>query len=97
MITCGNLPLEKTVEIHINGWVENENGLMSHTKINDEAYQALREVLNYCQPKYITVEYGRSDDRIGASCPVISPDRINDDAKSEILEQITKIQEIVQT
>jgi uncharacterized protein (UPF0276 family) len=89
------LPLEKTVEIHINGWVETEKGLMSHTKINDEAYEALREVLQYCKPQIITLEYGRPDDRVGAGCPIISPDMINNDAKNEIIEQITKIREII--
>jgi len=91
-----SLPLEKIVEIHINGWIENENGRMCHTKINEEAYQALREVLKYCKPKIITVEYGRPDDRIGSGCPVMSPDKVNDDAKKEIVEQISKINEIIQ-
>ena len=91
------LPLEKIVEIHINGWVETEKGLMSHTKTNDEAYEALKEVLQYCNPKIITVEYGRPDDRVGAGCPIISPDKINNNAKNEIIEQIIKIREIIQT
>jgi len=89
------LPLEKINEIHINGWCENDKGLTSHIKIHDEAYQALREVLQYCQPKYITVEYGRSDDPRGSGCPIMSPDKINDDAKNEITEQSTSIREIL--
>ena len=90
-----SLPLEKIIEIHINGWIENENGRMCHTIIHEEAYQALREVLQHCKPKIITVEYGRHDDRIGSGCPVMSPDKINDDAKKEIIEQISKIKEII--
>jgi len=89
------LPLEKTAEVHINGWFENENGLMSHIKIHEEAYQALKEVLNFCKPKIITVEYGRSDDRIGIGCPVMSPNNINNKAKNEIIEQVNKIKEVV--
>jgi uncharacterized protein (UPF0276 family) len=89
------LPLEKVVEIHINGWIENENGRMCHTIIHEEAYQALREVLLHCKPKIITVEYGRLDDQINSGCPVMSPDKINDDAKKEIIEQIIKIKEMV--
>jgi len=90
------LPLEKVVEIHINGWIENENGRMCHTKINGEAYKAIGEVLRHCRPKIITVEYGRPNDRIGSGCPVMSPDRVNQDAKKEIVEQITRIKEMVQ-
>ena len=89
-----SLPLEKVVEIHINGWIENENGRICHTIIHEEAYQALREVLQNCTPKIVTVEYGRHDDRIGSGCPVMSPDKINDDAKKEIIEQISKIREM---
>ena len=91
-----SLPLEKVVEIHINGWIENENGLMSHTKIHEESYQALKEILQHCKPKYITVEYGRENDRIGSGCPVMSPDKISNEAKHEIVEQISKIKEIIQ-
>jgi uncharacterized protein (UPF0276 family) len=89
------LPLEKVVEIHINGWIENKNGLMSHIKIYEEAYQALREVLQHCAPKIITVEYGRADDKISAGCPVISPDKINPDAEKEIAEQMNRIGEMI--
>jgi len=89
------LPLEKTVEIHINGWVETEKGLMSHTKTNDEAYEALGVVLQYCRPQIITLEYGRPDDRVGAGCPIISPDKVNNDVENEIMEQIAKIRAII--
>ena len=89
------LPLEKIVEIHINGWVETGIDRMCHTKINEEGYQALKEVLHHCNPKIISVEYGRHNDRIGSGCPVMSPEKINDEAKKEIIEQITNIQEIV--
>lgn len=89
------LPLEKTVEIHINGWIATENSVMCHTKIHNEAYIALKEVLQYCDPKIITIEYGRHNDRIGSGCPVMSPDKIINDAKKEIIEQVTKINEII--
>lgn len=90
------LPLDKTVEIHINGWITTDSSVMCHTKIHDEGYHALKEVLNYCSPKIITVEYGRDYDRIGSGCPLMSPDKINDEAKKEIVEQIIKIQELIQ-
>lgn len=88
------LPLEKTVEIHINGWMEAPNDIMCHTKINEAGYQALEFVLGHCRPEVITVEYGRSDDRIGAGVPILSPDCVNEQAKQEIEEQLYRIHEI---
>lgn len=88
------LPLDKTVEIHINGWVETNNSIMCHTKINSDAYKALEFILEYCRPGIITVEYGRHNDRIGAGIPVMSLVNINKQAKDEIEEQIYKIQGI---
>jgi len=88
------LPLEKAIEIHINGWIETECDMMSHTKIHDDAYRALQEVLGYCSPKIVTVEYGRHNDRIGAGVPVLSLNHMNEQAKYEIEEQIYKIRKI---
>jgi len=91
------LPLKQTYEIHINGWVETDNDIMCHLKINDLGYQILKELLNECSPQIITIEYGRHNDRIGLGCPVMKPDKINDDAKKEIAEQISKISEMIKT
>lgn len=88
------LPLEKTVEIHVNGWITFGNSVMCHTKIHDEAYEALRLVLEYCNPQIITVEYGRNNDRLGAGVPLLSENQINERAKHEITEQIDRIKEI---
>lgn len=88
------LPLDKTVEIHINGWVVAQDSVMCHTKINNDGYRALEFALEYCRPDIITVEYGRHNDRIGAGVPVMSLEHINEQAKDEIEEQINKIREI---
>lgn len=88
------LPLNRTVEIHINGWVETQNSIMCHTKINNDGYYALEFILGYCTPSIITVEYGRHNDRLGAGVPVMSLEHINEQAKDEIEEQIYKIREI---
>lgn len=88
------LPLEKVVEIHINGWVEKQNKIMCHTKINKEGYEALEYVLAYVIPDIITVEYGRHNDWIGSGVPVMSLSQSNQYAKDEIEEQIYKIHEI---
>ena len=89
------LPLEKTVEIHINGWITSNNSVMCHTKIHEEAYTALKVVLQHCNPMIITIEYGRHNDRIGSGCPVMSPDRTCEEAKTEIIEQVARITEII--
>lgn len=88
------LPLDEITEIHINGWIVAQGTIMCHTKINEEGYQALAFVLEYCQPKIITVEYGRHNDRIGAGVPVLSPVGINEQAKNEIEEQVYRVREI---
>ena len=88
------LPLDKTVEIHINGWVATQDSVMCHTKINNNGYQALDFILEHCRPDIITVEYGRHNDKIGAGVPVMSLEHINEQAKNEIEEQIYKIREI---
>ncbi|MCL2519043.1 MAG: DUF692 family protein [Oscillospiraceae bacterium] len=89
------LPLEKVTEIHINGWIVKDNKIMCHTKINDEGYAALEEVLQYCVPQIITVEYGRDYDKFDIGIPLISPDSINERAKDEITEQIQKIKQLI--
>ena len=89
------LPLGKITEIHINGWIETETAIMSHTKIHEKSYQTLRMLLQLCEPKIITIEYGRHNDRIGSGCPVITPNAINLDAKNEILEQLTMINSLI--
>lgn len=89
------LPLDKVFEIHINGWVEKDGDIMSHVKINDIAYDALKKLQNCCSPEIVTLEYGRHNDRVGCRCPVITPDSINDNAKKEIIEQIERLREII--
>jgi len=89
------LPLERVCEIHINGWIEKGTDIMSHVKINDTGYRILKELLDYCAPKIVTVEYGRHNDRIGSSCPVLSPDKVNDEAKKEIAEQVSRVRDIL--
>ena len=89
------LPLERVYEIHINGWVEKDNNIMCHVKINALGYQILEELLQRCNPKIITIEYGRHNDRIGSGCPVMRPDTYNAQAAKEIVEQVCRIREII--
>ncbi|WP_105615906.1 multinuclear nonheme iron-dependent oxidase [Vallitalea okinawensis] len=89
------LPLDKVYEIHINGWAEKNDDLMCHIKIGDDGYKILQYLLRRCSPEIITLEYGRHNDRIGIGCPVMKPDSINEKAKEEIIEQVSKLREII--
>lgn len=89
------LPLEKIYEIHINGWEEKDGDIMSHIKINEMGYRLLEHILDYSEPKIVTLEYGRSNDRIGIGCPILSPDSVSNEAKDEISEQILRLRDII--
>lgn len=89
------LPIDKVYEIHINGWIETKSDIMSHTKINELGYRALKKLLKECNPKMITLEYGRNNDRINTGIPIISPNNICNEAKEEIISQIIRLREIL--
>ena len=89
------LPIDKVYEIHINGWIETKSDIMSHTKINEIGYMTLEKLLKDCSPKIITLEYGRSSDRLNSGIPIISPNNICNEAKDEIVSQITRLREII--
>jgi len=91
------LPLHRVYEIHLNGWIIKDGGIMCHTKINEEGYAILTELLARCRSEIITIEYGRDNDRLSAGVPVLSPDKVNEAAKSEIEEQALRIQSIVKS
>jgi uncharacterized protein (UPF0276 family) len=89
------LPLDKIYEIHINGWEEKNGDMMAHIKINDFGYEALKYILDFCSPKIITLEYGRTIDKLGIGCPLVKPNNINEFVKDEIVEQIIKLQNLL--
>lgn len=89
------LPLDRVYEIHLNGWIIKDGGIMCHTKINEEGYALLEELLKNCKPEIITIEYGRDNDRLNAGIPIMSPDKVNSDAKDEIVEQVNRIRKII--
>ena len=89
------LPLDKVKEIHINGWMFNDNGFMAHIKITEEGYEILKWVLGRCKPEIITVEYGRTDDRIKAGINIVDEFNIKDEVKKDIIEQYKRIKEII--
>ncbi|MCR3760940.1 DUF692 family protein [Clostridium felsineum] len=53
------LPLERVVEIHVNGSGYDENGFPkdTHEAMKNEDYILLEWVLNYTKPKIVTLEY----------------------------------------
>ena len=89
------LPLDKVYEIHINGWIVKDNTVMCHVKINEDGYNILEELLGYCNPKIITIEYGRNYDKIGVDIPLISAEKTNPIVKNEIIEQVKRIRQII--
>jgi uncharacterized protein (UPF0276 family) len=89
------LPLDKVYEIHINGWIETEEDIMAHTKINDLGYKTLQDLLEKYKPHIVTLEYGRDNDRLGCGIPLISPDNICEKVKEEIMSQINRLKEII--
>ncbi|MDF2885326.1 MAG: uncharacterized protein K0R54_5899 [Clostridiaceae bacterium] len=89
------LPLDEIYEVHINGWVETENDIMSHTKINELGYKTLQDILKKYKPRIVTLEYGRDNDRIHCGIPLISPHSICENAKEEIMSQIDGLWEII--
>lgn len=89
------LPLDKLYEIHINGWIETENDIMSHTKINELGYKTLENILIKYKPHIVTLEYGRDLDRLNCGIPLISTDSICQGAKDEIASQIKRLWEMI--
>lgn len=89
------LPLHRLCEIHINGWIRTENGMMAHTKIHEEGYQLLEEVLERARPRIVTLEYGRGDDRLGAAIPLMRQGICNERAMDEIEEQVGRLRRLL--
>lgn len=54
-----NLPLDRVIEIHINGSGYDKNGFPqdTHQSMEDEDYSLLEWVLKYTSPKIVTLEY----------------------------------------
>ena len=90
-----SLPLDRLYEVHINGWISAERGMMAHTRIHEECYRLLEEVLSKARPRIVTLEYGRGDDRLGAGIPLLKPGLCNARAMEEIEEQVNRLQKLI--
>lgn len=89
------LPLDRLYEIHINGWVRNQRGMMAHTVIHEEGYELLEEVLSRTSPRIVTLEYGRGDDRLGLGIPLLKPGICDERAMEEIEEQVKRLEKLI--
>ena len=69
---------------------------MCHVKTIEECYDILQEVLEVAKPKILTLEYGRSNDKLGVGIPLVNQDRINEKVKEEIIEQVERVRQIIQ-
>ena len=69
--------------------------MMAHTKIHEEGYELLEEVLSRTKPRIVTLEYGRGDDRLGAGIPLMKPVVCNERAMEEIEEQVGRLRKLI--
>lgn len=91
------LPMDQLYEIHINGWINGRNDLMSHVAMSEDTYTILEMILDkYKTPEILTIEYGRMDDRMAAGIPLMGPDGGNERAKGEIEEQVRRVFQIME-
>lgn len=89
------LPLDRVYEVHINGWEERNGDIQSHMKIQNELYHHLNHTVTNYPVKIVTLEYGRSYDRIDCGCPIVSIEKVNSCAKEEIEDQLLKLRQII--
>ena len=90
-----SLPLDRTYEIHLNGWIEKGDKIMCHTKINEKGYNILESLLFEITPKILTLEYGIEQDELDCGAPVMDKKGFNERAEREIIEQVERLREII--
>lgn len=102
------LPMDKVIEFHLAGMTTLDDGsrVDFHGKLNEEDYDFVREAIKkYKTLQYITLEYGvycpkeeiEKYNKIGAKAPLVSFEGVNEVAKEEVYEQLTKLNEIIQS
>ena len=97
------LPMDRVVEFHLAGMFTMPDGsqIDNHGKLNEEDYEFLEEAIKkYPTLKYITLEYGshlpKGEKEEEMPYPVASFKKVNPVVKEEVLEQLTRIKEIIQ-
>lgn len=93
------LPMDKLVEIHLAGCMKKKDGSLTpnHSKMNEEDYLFLENLLKTNNTlEVVTLEYGtmKQKDTID-ECPLVSYGTVNEKAKKEVLEQLSRLREII--
>jgi uncharacterized protein (UPF0276 family) len=97
------LPMDKVVEMHLAGTIPNDKGILidKHTKMLEEDYVFLENAIkNYKTIKVITLEYGPVKNLPEKEIkqlpyPVVSFDKVNQEAKSEVYEQLIRLKQML--
>ena len=93
------LPMDRVVELHLAGSMKLKDGMLvaNHSKMNEEDYEFTKMALEkYPTLKTITLEYGPIVKyELAESCVEVSADSINQEVKTEVIEQLTKLNEIM--
>ena len=93
------LPMDRVVELHLAGSMKLKDGKLvaNHSKMNEEDYEFTKMALQkYPTIQTVTLEYGpivKYD--LAESCVEVSADSINQEVKAEVIEQLTKLNEIM--
>ena len=93
------LPMHKIVEVHLAGCVHDLDGHLrpNHSKMNVEDYEFLEKLLEKQSTlRVVTLEYGTLGNKNTLEeCPVVEYGKINEQAKSELYEQLIRLKEIL--
>ena len=93
------LPMDKLIEIHLAGCAHDLNGHLkpNHSKMNAEDYEFLEKLLMTTTTlRVVTLEYGTLGSKNTIeNCPVVEYGKINEEAKTEVYEQLIKLKSIL--
>ncbi len=93
------LPMDKLVEVHLSGIAPRKAGGIRapHKAMNSEDYEFLEEAIKrYKTLKYVTLEYGTFvKNEENSNYPIVSYEAVNEVAKKEVYEQLTRIKNII--
>lgn len=65
MAYLNDLPLERTVQVHVSGPREKDGRLFdAHQTLQEEDYRLLEHVLSKCQPRVVTLEFIKNADEL---------------------------------
>lgn len=93
------LPMDRLVEMHLAGSMEKLDGHLSpnHSKMNEEDYEFTKNALaSYPTIEVVTLEYGPFVEQpLKEECVIVNGTDVNQKAKAEVLEQLTRLNEMM--